>query len=351
MNDGEADGERAIAASAGRFAEYVKALGRGPGRSRSLAREEAADALQMILDGAAEPHQVGAFFMLLRYRGESAPEIAGLVDAARRAGGCASTRAERPAADLDWPSYGAGRTRAAPWFLLSALALAAAGWRIAMHGSNRFSAGRSVAWGLDALGLVPAESRAAAAAELAGRNFTYLPAAAFDPRLDRLLGLRELFGLRSPINTAVRLLDPFDAGAAIDGVFHPGYLDLHMEAAALLGRPRLLAVKGGGGEAERNPAKPTAALLGTRAGRAEILFPEFSAAERRMRDPAPVAAQDFAALWREGGEDHPASSTVLATIALGLVALGAVEAPAAADAEAERIWRRRHGSALAARGR
>ena len=346
MNDGEDEGEHARGADAGRFAEYVRALGRGPGRSRALDRAEAADALAAILDGAADPHQVGAFLMLLRYRGESAPEIAGLVDAARRAGGCGE-RAERPGADLDWPSYGAGRTREAPWFLLSALALAAAGFRIAMHGSNRFARGRPLGWGLEALGLEPATSRAAAAAELAARNFAYLPIGRFDTRLDRLLGLRELFGLRSPVNTAVRLLDPFDAGAAIDGVFHPGYLDLHLEAAALLGRPRLLVVKGGGGEAERNPAKPTAALLGTRAGRTEISFAEFGAAARRLRDPAPVAAQDFAALWREGREDHPAWAVAVATIALALVALGAADDPGKADAEAARIWRRRHGVAHA----
>lgn len=346
MKDGEDGGGPGQGQPARRFAEYVAALGRGPGRSRALDREEAADALARILDGGADPYQTGAFLMLLRYRGESAPEIAGLVDAARRAGGCGE-RAERPLVDLDWPSYGAGRTREAPWFLLSALALAAAGFRIAMHGSNRFARGRPLGWGLEALGLEPASSRAAAAAELAARNFTYLPIGQFDARLDRLLGLRELFGLRSPVNTAVRLLDPFDAGAAIDGVFHPGYLDLHLDAAALLGRPRLLVVKGGGGEAERNPAKPTAALLGTRAGRAEVLFPEFGAAVRRMRDPAPVAAEDFAALWRDGREDHPAWATAVATIALALVALGAAADPGQADAEAARIWRRRHGVALA----
>ena len=346
MNDGEA----IEGAGRSRFAEFVAALGRGPGRSRSLTREEAAEALRLILAGAAEPHQTGAFLMLMRYRGESAPEIAGLVDAAREAGGC-RVGAGRPAADLDWPSYGAGRTRAAPWFLLSALALAAAGWRVAMHGSNRFSEGRSLAWGLAALGLAPAGSREAALADLARRNFAYLPLALFEPRLERLLGLRALFGLRSPVNTAVRLLDPFDAAAALDGVFHPHYLELHLAAAGLLDRPRLLVLKGGGGEAERNPAKPVAAFLGGRAGPAEVLFPEFAGAAAAPREPAHVAAEEFAALWREGREDHPAWTRVVATIALGLVALGAVADPADADAQALAVWRDRHRAIAAAGGR
>src|SRR3954470_17609861 len=106
------------------FATYVTTLGRGPGRSRALTREEARTAFGMVLRGEADPHQVGAFLMLLRYRGEDPEEIAGLVEAAREDAGCGTTPAVP--VDLDWPSYGAGRTRGAPWFLLAALALALA---------------------------------------------------------------------------------------------------------------------------------------------------------------------------------------------------------------------------------
>ncbi|HEX2940616.1 MAG TPA: anthranilate phosphoribosyltransferase, partial [Rhodopila sp.] len=57
-----------------RFAAYVSILGRGPGRSRALTRDEAADAFGLVLRGEVDPHQVGAFLMLLRYRGEDAEE-------------------------------------------------------------------------------------------------------------------------------------------------------------------------------------------------------------------------------------------------------------------------------------
>ncbi|MFC7544335.1 hypothetical protein ACFQU2_39705 [Siccirubricoccus deserti] len=112
----------------------MRTLGRGPGRSRALTREEALAALRMVLRGEADPHQVGAFLMLLRYRGEDPDEIAGLVEAAREAAGCGT--APGVPVELDWPSYGAGRTRGAPWFLLAALALGRAGHRVLMHGSN-----------------------------------------------------------------------------------------------------------------------------------------------------------------------------------------------------------------------
>src|ERR1700723_814098 len=100
------------------FAGFIAALGRGPGRSRALTREEAETAFGMVLRGEADPHQVGAFLMLLRFRGEDADEVTGIVQAMRAH---AKLGWDGPGVELDWPSYGAGRTRGAPWFLLSAL--------------------------------------------------------------------------------------------------------------------------------------------------------------------------------------------------------------------------------------
>jgi anthranilate phosphoribosyltransferase len=318
-----------------RFTSYVQALGRGPGRSRPLTRAEAADAMALLLTpGAVDPHQAGAFLMLLRYRGENGDELAGLVDAARAAIGAAPGRV-----DLDWPSYGAGRTREAPWFLLSALALAGTGLRIAMHGSNEFSTGFSVAEGLAALGRPVATDRAAALAHLDAGGFAYLPLAALSPELDRLLGLRRLFGLRSPVNTLVRLMDPFDAAAGIDGVFHPPYIVSHIAAARTLDRPRLLVLKGGGGEAERNPAKPLAARLHRRGAEpAEILLPALI--ERSDGEPKPIGLDGFVAVWRGAAAPAGATQTIVGTLALALVAAGRA-GPAEADAQAFEIWRSR----------
>jgi len=66
------------------LAAHVATLGRGPGRSRSLTEDEAADAMRLMLEGAA-PEAVGALLMLLRMKGETAEEIAGLARAAQAA--------------------------------------------------------------------------------------------------------------------------------------------------------------------------------------------------------------------------------------------------------------------------
>ncbi len=308
-----------------RFATYVATLGRGPGRSRALTREEARDAMAMLLAGAADPIQIGAFLMLLRYRGEDPEEITGLVLACQQ-----TTRIPDAHADLDWPSYGAGRTRGAPWFLLSALALAASGVRVLMHGTNEFTGGLTVPDALARLGLSPATSPSDATARLDRDHFAYLPADVLSPALANLLGLRRLLGLRSPLNTVARLLDPARAPAGVDGVFHPPYIETHLAVAERLARPRLLVLKGGGGEAERNPAKPVSVHLWTQAhGRQEVRLPALAAIDTPGEEP------DIAAIWH-GQTHHPAiEARIVATIELAALAMGC-------HLDAAARWRDRH---------
>jgi anthranilate phosphoribosyltransferase len=314
-----------------RFATFVATLGRGPGRSRALTRDEAREAFGMVLRREAEPHQVGAFLMLLRFRGEDADEITGMVEAAR-------TAFRQPGdglrADLDWPSYGAGRTRGAPWFLLAALALARSGAAVVMHGSNEYSSGMSVCTGLRALGFDPC-------GDVRTGRFTYMPLSTLLPAMDDLLRMRRLFGLRSPVNTVARLLNPGDAAAGVDGVFHPPYLAVHLGVAERMGRQRLFVLKGGGGEAERVPLKPTTGWLWDKnSGRSEIALPAWQ--NLSPLTPATDTPALLASVWRGDAEPPTAVATVIATIGLGLIALGWSTDADSAERDAVQIWRDRH---------
>ena len=307
------------------FATYVATLGRGPGRSRALTRTEAADAMRLLLAREVDPIQVGAFLMLLRYRGEDAEEICGLVDAARE-----TMRWPGLAVALDWPSYGAGRSRGAPWFLLAALALGQAGFPVLMHGTNDFSGGMTVAQALPRLGLAPATHAGTAARDLSAHGFAYVPVAVLNPIFAELLGLRRLLALRSPMNTVARLLNPSDAAAGVDGVFHPPYIETHLAAAERMERQRLLVLKGGGGEAERNPAKPvTAHIWDASAGRSEVALPALAAG-------ASASEPELGAVWRRQAQDPAIEARIIATIALGLLALRQ-----GGDIEAQVVWESR----------
>jgi anthranilate phosphoribosyltransferase len=303
-----------------RLASYVATLGRGPGRSRALTREEARDAFSIVLSGEADPHQVGALLMLLRYRGEDPDEIAGLVEAAR-----SFNRVEgmRPA-DLDWPSYGAGRTRGFPWYLLAALTLARAGHRIVMHGSNEFSSGVTVEEALVHLAPLP-------------ENFTYLPTVRINPPLARLLGLRALLGLRSPANTVGRLLNPCNAPVIFDGVFHPPYIELHLAVAERLGQSRIGVLKGSGGEAERNPGRTIALhIADARTGRRELSFtPLATKTDVNAERPSFI---EWREIWRGHRRHERAEATVTGTIAAALTLLDPALTPAAADSMGRHLW-------------
>ena len=132
------------------FAPFVAALGRGPGRSRDLDGAEAEQAMAMILENRVEPLQLGAFLMLMRYKRETADELAGFVRAVRDR---LAVPADGPQVDLDWPSY-ADKHKQLPWFVLSALLLAQNGVKVLMHGIAGFADGFApTGRALDALGI------------------------------------------------------------------------------------------------------------------------------------------------------------------------------------------------------
>lgn len=318
-----------------RLAQYIATIARGPARARPLTEAEAEDAMRIILAEEAAPEQLGALLMLLRYRGESAPELNGLLRA------CTDSFAEGFATaellpDLDWPSYGAGKTRIAPWFVLAALALGQSGLRVLMHGSNEFGSGQSVPAALASLGLPLATTAAQAEAGLSARGFAYIPLESLHPRLAGLLGLRRLLGLRSPLNTVARLLNPGAAPAGVDGVFHPAYITTHLQIAALQNRPRLLVLKGGGGEAERNPFKPATLHLHQQgAPPAELTLPALLMAPATASPEPPIEA-----LWSGQAPHAELEARVIGTIEMALLALGR-QGPEEAAAQAAAIWQQR----------
>lgn len=308
------------------FAPYVRILGRGPGRSRSLTRAEARHALGMVLRGEATREQVGAMLMLLRYRGEAPEEMAGLVEAARDHAGL-PWNFSKPV-DLDWPSYADGRTRGLPWYLLSALLLAKSGRRVVMHGPIAGPGRRSLVSCLDLLGIAHATNQHEVEQSLAASNFAFLPTESANAGLADLLALRGILGLRSPLNTVGRLLDPAGGNASIDGVFHPAYIELHLAVAALLGHT-IAVLKGGGGEAEWSGVKP----LTLATGHGEQIWPALAT----MGKPSSQTAADLVSVWHGERADPAATDAIIATAAAALHAVTGGEATVCI-AEARSLW-------------
>lgn len=321
------------------LAHYVGIVARGPGKSRQLTQGEAREAMSLILSGAAAPEAIGALLMVLRVRHETAEEISGFAQAARASlGGWQGILA-----DIDWPSYAAGRSRGFPYFLLAAILLARNGVRVLLHGYNshmREDGGTMAA--LEALGLSCAATAVAARADLNRTGVTYVPLAALSPRLLELLRLRQVLGLRSCVNTVLRALNPSGAAASVVGVFHPRYIELQVEAARRMGQQQLAVFKGGGGEAERTPFKEIS-VLGLNGGSMVTTgWPTLIAGQhRRLHENISVDVAHLVGLWRGEILDPVGEAVVTGTAAIALAILQRARSPTEADRLAHLLWSQR----------
>ncbi|MER2099103.1 MAG: glycosyl transferase family protein [Pseudomonas qingdaonensis] len=296
------------------FAQFVRILGKGKRGARGLTREEAREAMGMLLDGKVEQTQLGAFLMLLRHKEESPEELAGFTEAVRQ-------RVQAPpiAVDLDWPSY-AGKKRHLPWFLLAAKCLAKNGVRILLHGGGAHTAGRLYTEQmLEQVQIPLCRDWASVASALDEHCIAFIPLQDWAPRLQHMIDLRNTLGLRSPIHSLARVLNPLGARCGLQSIFHPGYQAVHREASRLLGDTAIV-VKGDGGEIEINP-DATSHLYGTAHGQDwDEEWPQLSA--QRHVKPASLDLQHLLAVWRGEARNSYGELALVSSMALALRGLG-----------------------------
>ena len=318
------------------FAGIVRILGKGKKGSRPLTHEEAHRAMKMILAGEVLPIQLGAFLMLMRVKEETSEELAGFVEAAREF----FAFSHNVKVDLDWSSY-AGKRRHLPWFLLSALLLVENGTTVFMHGAEGHTPDRIYTQNvLKYLGLNAAQSVTEAQEQLKAQGFSYLSLAHFCPTLHDIIELRPILGLRSPVHTLVRLLNPFDAPFSIQGIFHPSYRAVHQHAAMLLNQPNMAVLKGEGGETERNPDVECLVQSVHHGELVDEMWPAlFTHRHVKSDNLDPV---QLAQLWRGEIENEFASSSVIGTAAVALKLLGKASTKESAHDLATQYWLNRN---------
>ncbi len=321
------------------FAEFIKILGKGKKGSRPLTQDEAYRAMKMIMSGQVEDIQLGAFLMLMRVKEETPEELAGFVTAARESFQHHITTTQ---VDLDWSSY-AGKRRHLPWFLLTTLLLAENGIKVFMHGAEGHTEGRIYTRNvLKILGIDYATSLQQSAGQLQQYHFSYLSLEHICPRLYEMINLRPLMGLRSPVHTLVRLLNPFNAEHSIQGIFHPGYRQVHQKAALLLNQPHMAVLKGEGGETERNPDMDCLVQSVHHQELSEEHWPAIFS--RRHVKPDMLDPHQLALLWQGKISDEFAEATVIGTAAIALKLLGKADSQHQAETLANHYWTNRQVS-------
>ncbi|MES9935122.1 MAG: glycosyl transferase family protein [Sedimenticola sp.] len=319
------------------FAKYIQILGKGKNGMQSLTREQAYEAMQMITWYDVQPEQIGAFMMLMRVKEETAEEVAGFTQALRESLPCYGSDF-KPA--IDWAAY-AGKKRQLPWFVLAALVLAGRGYPVLMHGMNRADERVYVPMALDALDMDTARSIQDAREQLQHTGFSYLPISKLSPLTAELLTTREIFGLRPPLHTVARMLNPFAAPLSVMGVFHPSFAEIHQQAARLLDQPNALVCKGEGGEFERIPDRMVE-LYGVSKGESWGETWDNLVKTGSEVKPQRLNLNHFRKVWDGEAEDRYGETAVVGTLAMVIKALGLETEEEPVHRMAQEWWWKRH---------
>src|SRR4051794_28878881 len=209
-----------------------------------LTVDEAAAAMEAIMDGRAQPSQIAGFLVGLAMKGERPDEIVGLART-MRARATKLSRSFEPVFD----TCGTGGDGANTFNVstVAALVLAGCGVRVAKHGNRSASSRCGSADLLEALGVhVSAEPAAVERClEQAGIAFFFAPV--FHPSMKHAAATRKELGIRTAFNLLGPLTNPAGATRQLVGVPRPELTELVARSLAQLGAERAWVVHGADG--------------------------------------------------------------------------------------------------------
>ena len=208
-------------------------------RGESLSTEDAAWAMDQVMSGDATPAQVAGFVVALKAKGETADEVAGLVEAMLRH----AVRVPLTGLALDVVGTGGDRAHTVNISTMAALVAAAAGARVVKHGNRAASSQTGTADVLERLGLVialPPEG-VLSCLDAAGIGFCF--AAAYHPAMRHAAAARRELGVPTVFNILGPLANPASPAAALVGCADAALAPV--QAAVLAARGvRALVVRG-----------------------------------------------------------------------------------------------------------
>jgi anthranilate phosphoribosyltransferase len=210
----------------------------------SLAADEARAAFELVMAGEASPVQVSALLIGLRVKGETATEVAGVVQAMRAA--MVRLDAMDPDALVDTCGTGGGTVQTFNVSTAAALVAAGAGVRIAKHGNRSFTSLCGSADVLEALGVkidAPVEIMERSLRD-AGIVFMFAPL--MHPAMKHVGPVRRELAIPTVMNIVGPLANPAMAGRQVVGVADERRVPLLAGALQELGTRHALVVHGTG---------------------------------------------------------------------------------------------------------
>lgn len=206
--------------------------------NQSLSQQQATMLMQGWLQGEISPVLSGAILAALEAKKITAPELAGMAQVL-----------QAPAIDHSVPTIdtcGTGGDGASTFNISTAVAFvaAAAGLKVAKHGSRSASSRVGSADVLEALGVHLAAPSAQVRAALDAVGITFLFAPGWHPAMKAVAPLRQELKIRTVFNLIGPLVNPLRPTGQIIGVFTPHLLETIATAAGILGTQQAIVLHG-----------------------------------------------------------------------------------------------------------
>lgn len=287
---------------------------------RDLTQDEAAWAMDQIMQGETTPIQIGAFIVALRAKGETVEEITGLVATMRRR--ALKVVVEGPV--VDTCGTGGDRVGTINASTIAAFIVAGAGGRVAKHGNRAASSACGSADLLEALGVtidLGPEGVATCINEV-GMGFCFAPV--YHPSFRYASVPRRELGVPTVFNFIGPLTNPAGARHQALGVSDPAMAPKMADVLARAGSVHALVLHASDGLDEITLSGPTRVWElkdgSVTTGEIDPLALGLAAAPRDALRGGTPAANAAATLDVLGGATGPVRDFVLVNAAAALVA-------------------------------
>ena len=209
-----------------------------------LSVDEAAGAMEAIMDGQAQPSQIAGFLVGLAMKGERPDEIVGLARTMR----ARATKLNRAFAPV-FDTCGTGGDGAHTFNVstVAALVLAGCGVRVAKHGNRSASSQCGSADLFEALGVNLTAPPPVVERCLDEVGIAFFFAQVFHPSMRHAAATRKELGVRTAFNLLGPLTNPAGASRQLVGVPRPELTELVARSLAQLGAERAWVVHGADG--------------------------------------------------------------------------------------------------------
>jgi anthranilate phosphoribosyltransferase len=232
-----------------RFRKFVQIIGSGPHTGKSLTREEAAEAMELMLLQTATPAQIGAFLIAHRIKRPTGAELAGMLDTYAKIGPQIQPVSSHARSPVIFGVAYDGRSRTIPLAPIISLIMTAAEIPVILHGSDRMPTKYGIPlidiwqqWGVDWSQMELDRIQSIFADT--GLGFIYTPT--LFPLAAGLTPYRDQIGKRPPLATLELMWCPYAGDAhLIFGYVHPPTEQMALVAATLRDTPhQITTIKG-----------------------------------------------------------------------------------------------------------